>query len=143
MSQRTVRCRDRVIKGLNTNSPAEGDSVEGHTAVDLGAVPEGLNVGGVDADRALQGAHPHPVTSCRGQQNREHTHGNSFINSCYSIHYRVTNRGNVYGNVYFTFCVSVSLFKYQIHIVADMAAARGSLQVSLPFGQGPSHFLQC
>lgn len=51
-----------------TASPFEGDPQDGDVPVDLGAVPERLDVGGVDGDGVDQSAHTQAVTGCRERQ---------------------------------------------------------------------------
>lgn len=51
-----------------TASPFEGDPQDGDVPVDLGAVPERLDVGGVDGDGVDQRAHAQAVAGCRERQ---------------------------------------------------------------------------
>lgn len=51
-----------------TATPFEGDPQDGDVPVDLGAVPERLDVGGVDGDGVDQRAHAQAVAGCRERQ---------------------------------------------------------------------------
>lgn len=50
---------------MTSVSPDEAGLDEGHVPVDLGAVPEGFDVGSVDGQSVDQSADPDSVTGCR------------------------------------------------------------------------------
>lgn len=65
---RAVQFAAMIRPKNKTASPFEGDPQDGDVPVDLGAVPEQLDVGGVDGDGVDQGAHTQAVAGCRERQ---------------------------------------------------------------------------